>query len=354
MKLNEILSIEEQEEFLYLQIKNESNLVKLSKIEFEIISYYTRVLNKGMVIRFFSDDVLITREQLDVLLTLAKQKNLLVDRDYSNKTKIFTLRGKRRRAILEVFTIDFTNTNVERLSERKKGQNAVLLILICLALATLLFLFFKSFSFVEHYKKTLYLVPYSFNQLLVYIYLGAFVSIGIHELGHYYFYKRCEGKGSHFGFGLLLFVIPVFYNKLQISQIRKKRDRMLIHGGGFIFDLLFSLLILGCIVLLKDKAPALVFISYSMLISICIRSVFNLNIFLPQTDGYYFFSDCLNVDHLFQKSSSAFLQLFRGNISLKKIGYSLFFLLSCLSIMGAWLCFATPIFLFVYYAFFTS
>lgn len=353
MKLNEILSMEEEGECLYLQIKNGPQLIKLSKIEFEIIAYYSQVLNKQAVIQFFSDQLKMTEEQLDTLLGVAKQTKLLVDLDWVAQRNVFALQCKRRKAILEVFTVDFTHTRLERIGEHKRVQQAVLFALGGMLIAVSVLLLLKPLSFIEQYKKTLYLVPYPFSQLLVFIYLGALISIGIHELGHYYFYKRCKGKGSVFGFGLLLFVIPVFYNKLYISRVCRRSHRMFIHSGGFVFDVLFALGIIGGIALMQDHAPVLVFIGYSMLISIFIRSLFNLNVFLPHTDGYFFLSDCLNTDNLFRKSFVVFLRLFKEQPSVARVGYSLFFVLSCLSIVGAWLLFATPLFFLMYYAFAT-
>ncbi|MBB1150234.1 hypothetical protein H4K35_08835 [Myroides sp. NP-2] len=351
MKLNEILCSEEQGECLYLQIKNGSHLIKLSKIEFEIIAYYTQVLNKQAVIQFFSDQLKISEEQLDALLGKAKQTKLLVDLEEGTGAGVFAFGCKRRKAILEVCTVDFTHTRLEHIAAHKKVQRFVFFTLGTIVVAVGLLVLLYPFSFVEHYKKTLYLVPYSFSQLLLFIYLGVLISIGIHEFGHYFFYKRYNGKSSVFGFGLLFFILPVMYNKLYISLVDRRSHRMLIHSGGFIFDVLFSLAIIGGIILLKDRAPVLVFMGYSMLISICIRSLFNLNVFLPQTDGYFVLSDCLKTDQLFQKSSVFFMRLLKDKPSVRSVGYGLFFVLSCLSIAGAWLFFAMPLFLLLYYAF---
>lgn len=350
MKLNEITSMEEQGECLYLQIKNEIHGIKLSKIEFEVIAFYSQVLNKQIVIEFFSDQLHMTEGQLDTLLELARQKKLLVDLDGVAQTRVFALQCKRRKAILEVFTVDLTHTRLERIGEHQKVQQAVLFALGGMVVAVSLLLLLKPLSFVEQYKKTLYMVPYPFSQLLLFIYLGALISMGIHELGHYYFYKRYKGKGSIFGFGLLLCVLPVFYNKLSISRVSQRSHRLFVYSGGLVFDVLFSIGIIGAIALLKDRAPVLVFIGYSMLISIFIRSLFNLNVFLPQTDGYFFLSECLKTDQLFQKSAGVFRSLFSEKLTAASVGYSLFFVLSCVSIAGAWLFFVLPLFFVIYYA----
>ncbi|MGG5506130.1 MULTISPECIES: hypothetical protein [unclassified Myroides] len=351
MKLNDIVYMEENEDYLVLQLRDVTSLIKLSKIEFEIISRYSSSLNKLEVIQFFADRILITEPQLDALVDLAQQLKLLVDPATLSSTPLVQLKGKRKKAIWEVLTLDFTHRRLERFGEQKKVQDIVLVTFMCLATVILFFLVARPFSFSEHYKRTLYLVPYSFSSLLVFIYLGAFLSMVIHELGHYFFYKRYQGKGSVFGVGLLLFVIPVFYNKLVIQQVKVRKHRLLIYAGGFIFDMLVVLVVLGSVRCLKDHLPVLVFIGYSMLISIFIRSLFNLNVFLPQTDGYYVLSDWLNQEQLFRVSSLAFCKLFKGNITLKQLLYSGFFLLSCASIAGAWFCFATPLLLFFYYVF---
>ena len=349
MKLNEILTRQEQGECLLLQLRNTSDLVKLSKVEFEIIVHYSRVLNKQEVIHFFKDQIVMSEEQLDELLTRAKQVQLLVDPTVLSPKRFAQVQGKRKKAIWEVLTLDFTNRRLERLGEKKKLQDFSLVFFACLATVVLLYLSLHPFAFVEQYKRILYLVPYSFSNLLIFIYIGALLSMVIHELGHYYFYKRCHGQGSVFGIGLLLFVIPVFYNKLYISQVESRNHRMLIYAGGFIFDFFLVLFLLGSIALLHDRAPVVVFLGYSMLISVFIRSLFNLNFFLPQTDAYYLVSDWLREEQLFRVSSLRFFGIFKGEITLKYLLYGSYFLLSCVSILGAWICFALPLLLLVYY-----
>ncbi|WP_413512042.1 hypothetical protein [Myroides odoratus] len=351
MKLNDITNIEKNQEFLLIKVKNAEHLVKLSLLEFAIIEQYCRMLNKESVIAFFSDTVEIKMEQLDLLLGIAIQNKLLVEQDFSNGARFFFFRLKRKKAILEVLNIDFTHTFFERIWEKKCALYCVLVLLIGLVVGASIYLLIAPFSLVENYKNTLYQVPYSFKQLLFFIYLGALISIGIHEFGHYFVYKWYKGKCSIFGFGLLLYVIPVFYNKLYIGQVKNKKHRVFIHAGGFVFDFIVVILVLLCTVLFHSIYPTVVFICYSIAISVCIRSLFNLNLFLPYTDGYFILNVLVKKENLFKESSAIFFHLFKGKLTSKRILYSGYFVLSCLAIAFVWFCFATPLFLLFYYAF---
>lgn len=339
MKINDITNIEENQDFLLIKIKNVENLVKLSHLEFAIVEQYCRLLNKESVIAFFKDTVEIKEEQLDLLLDTAKQNKLLVEQDYSNRTRFFFFRFKRKRVLLEILTIDFTQTLFERIWENKRVLYCVLVLLTSIVLSATVYLSIVPFSLVENYKNTLYQVPYSFRELLLFIYIGAFISIGIHELGHYFFYKWYRGKCSVFGFGLLLYVIPVFYNKLYISQIKNKKHNIFIHAAGVVFDLMVVVLVLFCTVVFHSISPTFVFICYSIVISVCIRSLFNLNVFLPHTDGYFILNQLVQKENLFKESSLIFFHSFKGKLTVKKILYSGYFLVSCFAIAFAWFCY---------------
>lgn len=351
MKLNHIICIAEQQDDLLLKVKDADYLVKLSKLEYDIISYYCRVLNKEAVLAFFSTQVEIGEQQLDLLLDLAEQKKIIVQEVGAKSQYIVQLRWKRRKAILELFSLDFTCTILERFLEKKEVLLALFILVIGLTLGALFYLNLHPIAFAENYKATLYLVPYSFKQLIVFIYMGAFVSIVIHEWGHYLFYKVYGGKCSIFGVGLLLYIIPVFYAKLYIQQISKKKHRLVSYAGGAIFDGITVLLILVGTVVWKDTHPTLAFIGYTMLISIGIRSVFNVNIFLPYTDGYFIFNELMGKESLWQESYLVFKRFLKERITAKRLLLCLYFLFSCLAVIIAWSCFAIPLFVLVMYAF---
>jgi len=351
MKLNHIICIEEQQNDLLLKIKDADHLVKLSKLEYAIISYYCQVLNKKAVIVFFSTQVAIGEQQLDLLLELAVQTKIIVPEEEKKYSYIVQLRLKRRKAILELFSLDFTGTMLERLLEKKKVLLALVILGIGLTLGALVYLNRYLIAFVENYKTTLYLVPYSLKQLIAFIYIGAFCSIVIHEWGHYLFYKLYGGKCSIFGIGLLLYMIPVFYARLYIQQIPKKKHRLVTYAGGAIFDGITVLFLLVGTVVWKDTHPTFAFIGYAMLISIGIRSMFNVNVFLPYTDGYFILNELVGKESLWQESYSVFKRFFKEKITAKRLLLCLYFLLSCLAVVVAWSCFAIPLFLLLMYAF---
>lgn len=351
MKLNHIICIAEQQDDLLLKVKDADYLVKLSKLEYDIISYYCRVLNKEAVLAFFSTQVEIGAQQLDLLLDLAEQKKIIVQEVGTKSQYIVQLRWKRRKAILELFSLDFTCTWLEHFVEKKKVLFILFVLIIGLIISAWFYLNLYPIAFEENYKTTLYLVPYTFKQLIVFIYIGAFYSIVIHEWGHYLFYKLYGGKCSIFGVGLLFYIIPVFYAKLYVKQLPKKKYRLVTYAGGAIFDGITVLLILVATVVWKEAHPALAFIGYTMLISIGIRSLFNVNVFLPYTDGYFILNEWVGKESLWQESYLVFKGFLKEKITVKRLLLCLYFLGSCLAVVVAWSCFAIPLFLLLMYAF---
>lgn len=62
MEINkEIIYIEKTDTMLILKTRLSENLIKLTKVEFEIIAYYSRVLNKEKVILFYENKLNIER-----------------------------------------------------------------------------------------------------------------------------------------------------------------------------------------------------------------------------------------------------------------------------------------------------
>ena len=87
------------------------------------------------------------------------------------------------------------------------------------------------------------------------------------------------------------------------------------------------------------------------MISICIRSVFNLNVFLPNTDGYFILSDIINKPNLFEYSIQKTKELYKTKrVSLNNLLSLIYLILSYLSIIISWLFFFFPFIIYFYYA----
>lgn len=88
-----------------------------------------------------------------------------------------------------------------------------------------------------------------------------------------------------------------------------------------------------------------------MITSITIRSIFNLNIFLPNSDGYFVFTEIINEPNLFGDSIDAMKNILKERRATKhKIGHYLFGTLAYFSIGISWSFFILPFLIYFYYA----
>lgn len=352
MELNKNIIVLSQDDKLVLKIGNSDKIIKLSQIELDILKYYTEVNDNEKVIIHFSEQIKIDTSILELLIDIAIKNKIITENEENEKKSAFKFVFKLNKRIFEIFNLDFTSTKAEKIFENRLLLH-ISLILLFLSAFYFVFEISKSpLNFSENYKKTLYSVSVPFTQLITYIYLASFISTFFHEIGHYFFYKYFKGKTSMFGFGLLFFFLPVFYNKIIVSMIKKKNQKIIINFGGIIFDILFLLFIIFFTKYYYAKYPILSFIAYSSMISICIRSFFNLNIFLPNTDGYFIFSEIINKPKILEDSISNSIDLFKNRkITFSNVFSLVFTLLSYLSMAISWLFFFIPFLIYFYYAF---
>lgn len=289
--------------------------------------------------------------QLDLLLKKAEENHLLIKKEQPIKSIHFKF--KKNKTIFEILSIDLSCTKIEKtLSSNYFYYSTFLLLILTLITSCYIFLS-QSIDLLENYKKVIYQVPFQFTNLLIFIFIGSFFGKVIHELGHYYFYKVFGGKCTIFGFGFLFFIIPIFYNKLYISLLNNKWKKILIYSGGIIFDILLFLAILLFVTEFNTRLATLSFIGYTIMISIVIRSCFNLNFFLPGSDSYFILSEVLNKTDLFDRSYSTFKEFIRfPRFNISHISKTLYFVLSIFSIIAAWLFFGISFFMLFYYGIF--
>ena len=352
MELNKnIIIISDDNNKLILKIGNSDKLIKLSKIEFEIIENFIKYKDKDVVINNFVKIIKIDNITLNLLIDKAIENKIIID-NYPNKPFSFlNIKFKRNKRIFEILDLDFTSTIFEKLIEKRFFLNSVLFLIIIYSFVLIFEITREPLNFRDHYNKTLYAVPISFTSLISFIYFSSFSSIFFHEVGHYFFYKYFRGKTSMFGFGLLFFFLPVFYNRIIISFIKKRNEKILVNLGGIIFDFIFFLSLIVFTKYFYEKLPILSFLCYTSMISICIRSVFNLNVFLPNTDGYFILSDVINKPNLFEYSIQKTKELYKTKrVSLNNLLSFIYLILSYLSIIISWLFFFFPFIIYFYYA----
>lgn len=353
MKLNQnILLLSEQDNVVVLKIGTSDQVIRLSSIEWEVIKTFAAVNNNQKVIELFQNIIQIKEQVLENLVTKAIDNKVLIsDEEVEVNQRWLKLTLKRKKSILEVLNIDLTHTWFEKLISKKITLNTIFLALFCIV-AYLIFATFNSpFAFKKNYLETLYKVPISFTSIVKYIYISALTSVAFHEFGHFIFYKLYKGKTTVFGLGLLFFFLPVIYIRIITPLIKERHQRIIINLGGIIFDLVLLLLILYFTKHYHLQFPVLAFLGYCMITSITIRSIFNLNIFLPNSDGYFVFTEIINKPNLFGDSIDSIKKIFKERKASKnKIGHYLFGAIAYLSIGISWSFFLLPFLIYFYYA----
>lgn len=354
MKINPNLTVlENNTDSVTIKIGKSDKIVRMSRIEFEVINYYSTVLNFAAVKEYFQETVEIGKDVLDMLIKKATDNKILIDKvQDGNLESNFRFILKRKKRIFELINIDLTNSFFEKIFENYTITNSIIGLLVFAFSYFVLKIFSSPLNFKENYLKTLYQVPVSFSAIFGFIYLAAFISTLVHEFGHYFIYKRFGGKASIFGFGLMLFFIPVFFNKIFIAFIQKKSNRLFINFGGIFFDFLQFIFLIYFTKTYHDVYPTLSFFGYSLMISITIRTIFNFNIFLPGSDGYFIFTELINRPNFYQAAIKKSKSIIKRDISITYKNYICAVYISiCYCFFAfSWCMVFLPVITYLYYA----
>jgi hypothetical protein len=353
MKLNQnILLLSEEDNVVVLKIGTSDQVIRLSEIEWNVLNCFANENNNQKVIDIFKSSIEIKEHVLDTLITKAVENKVLIEKnEEQKKQRWLKLTFKRKKSILEILNFDLTHTWFEKVISQKITLSTIFIILLSLAAYFLFATFNSPLAFKKNYLETLYKVPISFTSIVKYIYISALTTVAFHEFGHYLFYKLYKGKTTVFGLGLLFFFLPVVYNRILTPLIKKKYQRIIINLGGVIFDLLLLLFILYFTKHYHTQHPILAFLGYCMITSITIRSIFNLNLFLPSSDGYFVFTEIINKPNLFGDSIESLKNIFTEKKAFKiKTGYYLFGIFAFISIGISWSFFLLPFIIYFYYA----
>lgn len=336
---------------IILKIGSYGDIITLSEIEYDIITVFSKLENTDLVIDYYKDSIVIDENTLSQLIKIAVNNNILVSENETNSLNSISIRPKLNNKIIEILNINISNTTIEKKIEKFSKTNLFFYSFFILIPFLLIFIILNKnvLNIKEQYLNTLYNIPYNFSYLILPTFFLFFISIFIHELGHYLLYKRFNGKSSMFGVGLLFFFIPVFYNRIYPSLIVDKKNRILIYLGGIIFDFISSLIIIIISAYIYNSFPIITFLLYNVLLSILFRAIFNLNFFLINTDGYNIFSELISNKNLFNYSKEYVIKSFKENsYNLRFFLYLFFSIFSYLSILFSWLFFLIPLFFYVY------
>lgn len=307
-----------------LKLGKTIKFIKLSLREYEVLKKYSIDNNTSETIAFFQNKIEITETNFKKLIHRALCNDILIEENTAYKPKDhisfsgvgLTLMLRRKSAKLEILNIDLTHTAFERVIEKIAGF--ILLLLTLFTLYVIFDLRSTPLHFKKNYIETLYKVPYRFSHLLPFVFICAVISTFIHESGHYLAYKTTRGKTSIFGFGLQYFFLPVFYTKVLIGLIASRKKRIFINVGGMLFDVFQVFFILYFTEHFHLAYPTISFLLYLVLISVIIRSLFNLNVFLSGSDGYFILQDFFNIHNLREEAYKKTKEIFSRN---RKIDY---------------------------------
>jgi putative peptide zinc metalloprotease protein len=130
-----------------------------------------------------------------------------------------------------------------------------------------------------------------------------------HEFGHAYAVKRGGGAVHELGF-MLLVLIPVPYvDASSSSAFANKKDRMLVGAAGIMVELFFAAI--ATIVWVNAEPGLVKSIAYNVIFIAGISTVFVNGNPLLKFDGYYVFSDYLEIPNLAQRANQYWGWLFK-------------------------------------------
>lgn len=132
-----------------------------------------------------------------------------------------------------------------------------------------------------------------------------------HELGHASSLKYYKQNPKNIGVGLYMFMI-VFYADVTNVWNLKRKQRIVINIGGFVFELIILNLIFGLYFLTGDIVYLLTFLL------IDIKIMFGINPFF-RFDGYWIVNDLLGITNL-RKKSNDLLKYFTQRITFRSVG----------------------------------
>jgi putative peptide zinc metalloprotease protein len=139
--------------------------------------------------------------------------------------------------------------------------------------------------------------------LMVLIGALAVAGAAFHELGHAAALRVAGGRARGMGVGLY-FVYPVFYTDVTDSYRLGRWRRILTDLGGFHFNLVFALFLLGAYVVTRDEA-------FLVAVSLIDIEIIHQMLPLGRLDGYWLLADLTGVPDFFSLSGPYMKRLFR-------------------------------------------
>ncbi len=136
---------------------------------------------------------------------------------------------------------------------------------------------------------------------LAWLYLGMVIIKTIHEFGHAYFCRKFGGEVHTMGVMLMIFTPMPFVDASSSSGFRERKHRILVGAAGMIVELFVAAL--ATVVWARTAPGVLHSVLFNMMFVASVSTLlFNLNP-LMRFDGYYIFSDWLEIPNLNQRAT---------------------------------------------------
>lgn len=333
--------IYEKSNGIILFINKESDqVIKISELEYELVLRLCQLDTEDQIIKEHQDSG-VTKEFLAMLVETAVTLRLLINEEnifehgrnrlatflYNTCEKLLSkqksLRPEFKKTFLlyKVFSFDGSQTWLGKAFSKKIMARVFLSVLLSLSSILMIWLMY-SYNlnwFLSIFRASIVKVHFSPYKFLLLCQLLVTTTWIWHEIGHYIIYKSYAGKKDEFGIGLLYFFLPVlFVSTNSVSLWDNKLKKVLVSLGGTVFDLVFIIGALVFITVNHATMPAATVILSISIFSILFRFIFNLNCFLPGSDGYFILSDTLGINNLYKKSAQYGLILINEYRSLDK------------------------------------
>lgn len=249
------------------------------------------------------------------------QSLFLLDHPYC-WTRLESITRRKRNPFRDLLSIKIHAFNPDRLltALEKKFRflfSSTFVVLFCTVFFAAILISISNYESLFVSLGTLFSL-YSIPLIVVVI----FAVLTIHEFAHGLTLKHFGGKVEEMGF-ILLYFIPAFYCNVSDAWMLKKRERIYVTlAGGYIQVFLWALATISWRILAPETVASRI-----CLITIAVTGIQTLLNFNPliRLDGYYLFSDYLEVPNLRQKSitylKNWFVSLLTGTPSERNIKF---------------------------------
>lgn len=164
----------------------------------------------------------------------------------------------------------------------------------------------------------------SYSMGFIMTFISSVIILLIHELGHVIFAAGYNIPLESFGFSLYLGIFPKWYTKFRGIRIEEKRKRMLVYASGTIMNIF---LILSSCLLVNTNLDISIIRTF-----ILSNALMILNCMMPfsLTDGYFLFSDILNVSNLRSYMFGYVSDVLKGKFQRINVGLFLYIVVSAI------------------------